>query len=945
MPRTVKVLIFIVAVLATVSFASTASTTRGSGPSTVAQWTTAPGPTSGSLVAGNAGPTTIHWDKFYDRLGNLLPGDPSDAVGFDSLYWKDYSSTTYLKSSAKVQNPSPADRTAMSFHDADATTCTDPTGDYVYEVNGTSLYRFSTADGSMTTYTLAYTGGLGCATDGQYIYRPSGATMYKYTMTGVYVNSTTTNYSCDAYSMSCCRDTVWFTGNRYSGVNLYGYACSRFAGGSISNDATWNVGTGTNGVGNVAWDGTYYYVPWIGTSDITFKRFYADRTLYSTGTVSIDPRSVMCYVLHKRQVTRDSLYWKLFTSTTNLYSSSKAQDVTAVDPTSFPWQYSQSVPCMTPDGHYTFEVVGTNMRRTDLWTGVSDNYALADASGGACGTDGQHVYVPNGTTTRKYSLTGALVSATTTDFAPATGVSTFCFGVANDTVWISPALAGATWYGYACSKFNGGSITYDATWATSGVSNSAMTVTYDGQYYYMVWGGGGSNMFLRFYRDRTLYSTGTVTGDARSVMCKQGDYGVMICHGASYSDDVASLAQMLADSSGGKFAAVDTYYIGNGGGGGHATFPATYWYGLGYRAILAFTDAWPEDPVALGDSLARFVQLGGGVVDATFSDCSPYHITGNWRSMYAPFTVTSASDNPGTMGTVHQPVHPVMSGVTDLYVGNFRSSNTHSSLRSASCACLSEYTDANRCLAASFDSAGQRAVSLGMYPLDYWISSASGDWCRLFVNALDWTAVGPSVGVTAPNGGEDWTVGTVHNITWSQTGNAVRDSIYYSTDAGSNWSDVAYYDVPPVPLQHAWTVPGTPTTEARVKVVTWNADGGRVEDVSDSNFTIEPFVGIAQPENNALPLAFVLYQSYPNPLASGAVIRYALPRPAQVELRIYDVAGALVRRLVDGAQTAGYRRAYWNACDDRGRYVAPGVYYCRFRAGDFTATQKLVVRR
>ena len=129
-----------------------------------------------------------------------------------------------------------------------------------------------------------------------------------------------------------------------------------------------------------------------------------------------------------------------------------------------------------------------------------------------------------------------------------------------------------------------------------------------------------------------------------------------------------------------------------------------------------------------------------------------------------------------------------------------------------------------------------------------------------------------------------------------------------------------------------------------MKVVTWNVDGGRVEDKSDANFTIGA-PGIEQPMDNALPLGSALYQPFPNPLASGAAIRYALPRPVQVELRIYDVAGTLVRRLVEGEQAAGYRRAYWNGCDDRGRGVAPGVYYGRFRADDFLAARKLVVRR
>jgi hypothetical protein len=108
---------------------------------------------------------------------------------------------------------------------------------------------------------------------------------------------------------------------------------------------------------------------------------------------------------------------------------------------------------------------------------------------------------------------------------------------------------------------------------------------------------------------------------------------------------------------------------------------------------------------------------------------------------------------------------------------------------------------------------------------------------------------------------------------------------------------------------------------------------------------VVPSVGIGQPENSAVPLAFALYQSRPNPLARGTFIHYALPRPALVEVRIYSAAGILVRRLVDGGQAAGYRHAYWNGCDDRGRSVAPGVYYCRFRAGEFLAAQKLVMQR
>ncbi|HTW92440.1 MAG TPA: FlgD immunoglobulin-like domain containing protein [bacterium] len=743
----------------------------------------------------------------------------------------------------------------------------------------------------------------------------------------------------------------------------------------------------------------------------------------------------------QEDVGTDSLYFKQYNVTDILYGCPKSQ---APNPTpadcrpAFAWQNSQTVACMDTAGVYAYEVYNTNLRRTKTDDGTYTDYTIANGYWN-CATDGDNLYVPVSNVVYKYTFTGTLVDSTALDITPAY----YEFSVANDTVWCGTG-SDTILKGYACSKFTGGSLTPDATWDVGAGTASPAQVAWDGQYYYVSWAGYASNTFKRFNPDRTLSASGTISIDTRGVMCRKSGYTVMICFADPYFYDVDSLGQMLADSSGGKFTAVDTYNIAT-----HATFPATDWYNSGCRAILAFTNYSPADSAAFGDSLARFIQLGGGVVEAPFASDHGSEITGAWRSTYAPFTLQNDVLAPGTMGTIHQPLHPIMSDVTALYLSDWRAGNTPGTLRSANCVSLAEYTD-SFCVAACFDSAGQRAASLGFYPLDYWRSTATGQWCRLLVNALNWTAVGPSVGVTAPNGGESWDAGTIHNITWTQTANGVSDSIYYSTDGGASWTGVTWFATPPAPLQYAWTVPFTPTTQARVKVVTWDGDGGRVEDKSDANFTIvaqahdvgllsiiQPvdtvdsgtavvptavvknfggvqetfpvrfsigmlythdttvtiasgvtdtvaftqwiagpvgvFVvrcstrldadtshandramdtvvvksssGIAQAGNGALPLVFALHQPHPNPLATGAHIRYDLPRPTQVELRIYGVSGTLVRRLVGGAQTAGYRSAYWNGCDDRGRMVAPGVYYCRFAASDFRATQKLVVRR
>jgi hypothetical protein len=273
------------AVMAFLFVVAAAGVARAARPTTVA-----------NSVSGSIRPRRVieHLDAVYDRQGRLVGGD-FDAVSGDSLYWKDYYSTAYLKSSAKDQNPAPADRIAMAFQNEQTVVSMDPSGDYVYEVYGSNMRRFSTTDGSYASYALTYVGNGACGTDGQYVYVPSGTSIYKYTTTGTYVNTTTINFSTNQYAFGVANDTLW-AGNS-SGVTYYGYACSKFEGDTLSYDATWNVGGGTGGAGmNIAFDGTYYYWAMGGYSSNSFKRFYSDRTLYTEGMVFTDCRGVMCIV-------------------------------------------------------------------------------------------------------------------------------------------------------------------------------------------------------------------------------------------------------------------------------------------------------------------------------------------------------------------------------------------------------------------------------------------------------------------------------------------------------------------------------------------------------------------------------------------------------------------------------------------------------------------------
>jgi flagellar hook assembly protein FlgD len=64
-----------------------------------------------------------------------------------------------------------------------------------------------------------------------------------------------------------------------------------------------------------------------------------------------------------------------------------------------------------------------------------------------------------------------------------------------------------------------------------------------------------------------------------------------------------------------------------------------------------------------------------------------------------------------------------------------------------------------------------------------------------------------------------------------------------------------------------------------------------------------------------------------------------------VRIEVYDVLGRRIRTLVDERRRAGPHRTVWRGRNALGRKVASGVYFLRLRAGETTATRKVVIVR
>ena len=53
--------------------------------------------------------------------------------------------------------------------------------------------------------------------------------------------------------------------------------------------------------------------------------------------------------------------------------------------------------------------------------------------------------------------------------------------------------------------------------------------------------------------------------------------------------------------------------------------------------------------------------------------------------------------------------------------------------------------------------------------------------------------------------------------------------------------------------------------------------------------------------------------------------------------------GRVVKTLVNGSQTAGYKSVQWNATNDRDKPVSAGLYLYTIQAGEFRQTKKMVL--
>ncbi|MFN3695100.1 MAG: T9SS type A sorting domain-containing protein, partial [Ignavibacterium sp.] len=151
----------------------------------------------------------------------------------------------------------------------------------------------------------------------------------------------------------------------------------------------------------------------------------------------------------------------------------------------------------------------------------------------------------------------------------------------------------------------------------------------------------------------------------------------------------------------------------------------------------------------------------------------------------------------------------------------------------------------------------------------------------------------------------------------------------YNIDFYADHNGNGVYDAPPI--DHAWRLSFISTTGDFIQNFTHN-----------TNFTDIQWPGTTDISeiDGPIPARFALEQNYPNPFNPSTTINFSIPQKDFVTLKIYNLVGDEIQLLINEEKEAGIYNVTFEAIN-----LPSGVYFYKIRAGNFTATKKMILMR
>ncbi|MBI4722043.1 MAG: PQQ-binding-like beta-propeller repeat protein [Candidatus Stahlbacteria bacterium] len=112
----------------------------------------------------------------------------------------------------------------------------------------------------------------------------------------------------------------------------------------------------------------------------------------------------------------------------------------------------------------------------------------------------------------------------------------------------------------------------------------------------------------------------------------------------------------------------------------------------------------------------------------------------------------------------------------------------------------------------------------------------------------------PYIVLSSPNGGEIWTGGSIHSVSWTVVGQgAASFTLLLSTDGGNSYPRTIASNIPPGARDRNWTVPAIHSTTCKIKAQILDVGNNVIsQDASDSNFALQTYPTITSPNGGEI---------------------------------------------------------------------------------------------
>jgi hypothetical protein len=107
-----------------------------------------------------------------------------------------------------------------------------------------------------------------------------------------------------------------------------------------------------------------------------------------------------------------------------------------------------------------------------------------------------------------------------------------------------------------------------------------------------------------------------------------------------------------------------------------------------------------------------------------------------------------------------------------------------------------------------------------------------------------------------------------------------------------------------------------------------------------SSINYNPALQKTKSNSTSIITDFKLEQNYPNPFNPSTQISFSILQPCFTQLKIYDVFGKEITTLVNGFLEEGTHSYQFD-----GKNLASGVYFYTLKAGNYTATKKMIMTK